>query len=700
MDDFNRLTIKTFRGGISADEDKGPVGAFRYGQGLNIHDGQDSLKCNQKLKEDTLEEGELFSDLPLTIVPASDGNKFAFGDTGKIYRKKAGEWVEMYDMNSKISGATEYESITGTWILFATVTKLYKILLRHASNLDDWTDRIVEVGSFKGAAEGTPTFKTSYAASKYGYIMKGIVQPSGSVPPEVLVSAKNNASGSSTTISVNITVPDKPNLQMIIFVGTYNATGLSGVTVSGDAATNITGGTGNSGSFNIGFGMYRFIPTAGSKTVTATFSAGATNRFIYVVVVEGAHQVSPVTGFTSEFPVTIPATSIETTLAETASNQLRLCLFAAEQTTFTTVADKQILLQSANTGSVGTEALYYKMPFVAEDNIHTGRKALGDAIFCDGQRLTLYDYQDSFNNEALTLPDGTSGKVLLDYSDEGVARIAVVAESSSGCLMITWDGLADSWLTKKTLKSNSIYNMGFLEGGIIALSENGNLKYWNFSDSYPYKDVPGVESGLPGAVAEFKGKSHFGWSGSKGGVYSIGRNERSRPIAINLEYLPSPVIAGDTTADEITYGAIASDGDELYVAWKYNDGEEDVFGMDIIDENNKAPAIYESLKMDGGRPESEKGYKQIKVVAETIPEGCSVVVQYRSTRLSGSEEEGWNDAEQSDGGTGLVAGDIKGIFDIEAYGEEYEVRVTLNPSGNSTPEVKSITTFFEFDNDL
>ena len=90
MDDLNRLTIKTFRGGISADEDKGPVGAFRYGQGLNIHEGQDSLKCNQKLKADTLGDGEAWGDLPLVIVPASDGNKFAFGDTGKIYRKKAG----------------------------------------------------------------------------------------------------------------------------------------------------------------------------------------------------------------------------------------------------------------------------------------------------------------------------------------------------------------------------------------------------------------------------------------------------------------------------------------------------------------------------------------------------------------------------------------------------------------------------------
>lgn len=700
MDDLNRLTIKTFRGGISADEDKGPVGAFRYGQGLNIHEGQDSLKCNQKLKADTLGDGEVWGDLPLVIVPASDGNKFAFGDTGKIYRKKDGEWVEMYDMSSKISGAVEYESSTGIWLLFGTVTTLYKILLRHASNLDDWTDRIVEVGDFKGAAEITPTFKTGYAASKYGYIMKGIISPSGDVPPEVVASAKNNASGSSTTISASITVPNKPNLLMIIFAGTYNGTGLSGVTVGGDAATNISGGTGSSGSFNIGFGMYRFIPTAGAKTVTATFSSGVTNRFLYIVVVEGAHQASPVTGFTTGFPLSIPATSIETDLAETADNQMRLCLFAAEQTTFTTIADGQILVQTANTGSAGTEALYYKMPFEAEDNIHTGRKALGDAIFCDGQRLTLYDYQDSFNNEALTLPDGTNGSVLLDYSDEGVARVAVVAQSSAGSLMITWDGLADSWLTKKTLKSSDVFNMGFLEGGILALTENGSLKYWNFSDSYPFKEVPGIESGLPGAVAEYKGKSHFGWSGSKGGIYSVGRNERSRPIAINLEYVPSPVLAGDAVQADMEYGALASDGEELYVAWKYNDGEADVFGMDIVDQSNKAPAIYESLKMDGGRPESEKGYKQVKVVAETIPTGCSIVAQYRSTRLSGSEEDGWNDAEMSDGGTAMVAGDIKGVFDIEAYGEEYEVRLQLNPSGNNTPEVKSVTTFFDFDNDI
>ena len=50
--------IQGFRGGIADDAYKGVKGAFRFGYGLDIRSGGDTLKCNQKLKKDSGECGD------------------------------------------------------------------------------------------------------------------------------------------------------------------------------------------------------------------------------------------------------------------------------------------------------------------------------------------------------------------------------------------------------------------------------------------------------------------------------------------------------------------------------------------------------------------------------------------------------------------------------------------------------------------
>ena len=84
MDDYTILSFTDFRGGLSTEANKGPRGAFYGGYGLNIRSGDNTLKCNQKLKKDS---STTVTDLVLVGFRASDGNEYAFGDTGKIYRK-------------------------------------------------------------------------------------------------------------------------------------------------------------------------------------------------------------------------------------------------------------------------------------------------------------------------------------------------------------------------------------------------------------------------------------------------------------------------------------------------------------------------------------------------------------------------------------------------------------------------------------
>jgi len=126
--------IKSFRGGISDEEDKGVAGSFKYGQCLDIHKNADTLSCQQALVK---ESGTIVSDLILFFVNCSDGNTYGFGDSGKIYKRiPAGVWSLVHtDVNGKIKGAAEWNG----YLYWATDTKVGRKLIPGAA---DWSDAV------------------------------------------------------------------------------------------------------------------------------------------------------------------------------------------------------------------------------------------------------------------------------------------------------------------------------------------------------------------------------------------------------------------------------------------------------------------------------------------------------------------------------------------------------------------------------
>jgi len=129
---MNTYQINEFKGGIADEVYKGVRGSFAFGYGLDIHTGNDTLKCNQKLKKDS---GDVVTDLILFFVPSANGNLYGFGNSGKIYKKPGGggAWELVYtDTNGKIMGAGEYTNNDGggtyrTYLYWATETKLSRI---------------------------------------------------------------------------------------------------------------------------------------------------------------------------------------------------------------------------------------------------------------------------------------------------------------------------------------------------------------------------------------------------------------------------------------------------------------------------------------------------------------------------------------------------------------------------------------------
>ncbi|MEK7180247.1 MAG: hypothetical protein AAB706_02125 [Patescibacteria group bacterium] len=127
--------IKSYRGGVSDENNKGIEGSFKFGYGLDIHDKDDVLKCKQTLA--TLEES-IIDGLILFFVGGSDGSTYMFADNGDIYARSGDGAVNLAytDTNGKIRGAAEWKLSDGnTYLFWATATSLARKLINGSPDL-------------------------------------------------------------------------------------------------------------------------------------------------------------------------------------------------------------------------------------------------------------------------------------------------------------------------------------------------------------------------------------------------------------------------------------------------------------------------------------------------------------------------------------------------------------------------------------
>lgn len=701
MDGFDNITLKSFRGGISPEGDKGPVGSFKFGKNLNIHGGRDTLKSNQAMKLDGLKDGTTIGDLPIVFLATSDGNKYAFGDTGKIYRKQGdGAWSEVYDAGEKISGAIEYQSSSANWMLFTTKTKLYKIRVMKAGLISPWTSGdVTEVGEL--TPEVYNSFVVTLNAAKRSFWVGGRINPSdSSVKPEPVVSKRVSQSSSAASISTTIDVPANSNQTLIAIAGCYGGgTIVTSMTAGGEAMTARGSGSGSAGGFSVtGSIQTKDNPSTGTITVTANYDVATVDRFLYILVFKGVNQADSTSNESSGFPNEGSGENTTSTFEITPleENSVAFALIMADITDINT--HNSIEIESGDTGSTGVDALYYRVSEIVEID-HPMETITGNVAIANGNKIALYDFQDAYNNSALPLPPNVIAITLLTRTVQGNGQLIIGSRETvnQNSWIVTWDGSSPSWTDRKPVMGDLISAMGFLEGGVLMPTGNeGILKFWNYGEVYPFNQIPGVKNSKIGAVAEHRSLTMFGMSGgTKNGVYSIGRFDRSGIIAMNLEYVPSH---GQTEDCEI--GALLGDGDDLYIGWKrtYESGGSEVteYGIDITDQNNKAVSVYESLELSMGNNHIDKLIKQIKMLlTETIPTGAEVQVECRAT----SEPSDWQVASTGDGQTKMTTGK-KIVYNLEAKGEVYEVRVTITPNGNETPEIRSLSNYFNALNSL
>ena len=143
--------IKSFRGGVSDENDKGVAGSFKHGHALNIHDQNDILTGKQAMATVFGNTQTTQTGITQFFVPASDGTTYCFGSTGSIFAISGDtldpDWTYVYsDENGGIRGAAEWELDTGVnYLYWATATSVSRKELAGAEPARDshrayWTD--------------------------------------------------------------------------------------------------------------------------------------------------------------------------------------------------------------------------------------------------------------------------------------------------------------------------------------------------------------------------------------------------------------------------------------------------------------------------------------------------------------------------------------------------------------------------------
>lgn len=313
---------------------------------------------------------------------------------------------------------------------------------------------------------------------------------------------------------------------------------------------------------------------------------------------------------------------------------------------------------------------------------HTMRQVDGDVMIANGNKLAMSAYDDSYTNEALDLIPGNLAKTLVERTGRVVIGTVLATDPTSGI-----NSAIDS------------------ENPLVQVGNKGAIYFANMVDSVPVTRFPGGGKTNPGGVCnEISQVSLFTWETTAlswidkqlfgnmalfgvyaadsgfNGIYSYGHIDKQHPQVLNLKY--------NLEVQEI--GAIEQFNGLTYVS--YFDGIN--FGVKATDLTKKSTATYEGLdfRVPSGKKELQtNSFKRVELFMMPLPAGCSVEFWYRPDKSSA-----YIRANTADGNTNYsLANGTKAEFSISANVEIFQPKIVLNPSGNTTPEVFRIRTYFQ-----
>jgi len=313
---------------------------------------------------------------------------------------------------------------------------------------------------------------------------------------------------------------------------------------------------------------------------------------------------------------------------------------------------------------------------------HTMKIVNGALIIVNADTLAKVGYDDSYTTSAVKLYPGNVGKTLIEsgiLAKVGTNRV----DSGDNSTLIVWDTDDQNFTDKLTLPFANINAMIETEVGIIQYGTDGQIYFFGDNSKVPITAFPGGGQVDPDGVALHEGLALMGVYGNgtgKTGIYTYGRKTKNANFILNCEW--------QFECDAIY--SVFKVGTDIFFTYLANSA----YGVKRVDTTNKAStATYESLDLKAP-PEYGR-----------IPVWSTVVLPMTSLPTSTSVEV-WRKVDKGDtwvqcnvqgGATSFsTATGRQATFLIGDKARILELRIILNCSGNSSPEIlPGVQVFFD-----
>jgi hypothetical protein len=318
---------------------------------------------------------------------------------------------------------------------------------------------------------------------------------------------------------------------------------------------------------------------------------------------------------------------------------------------------------------------------------HTMKISSGDMMVANGPYLASYTYEEVYDSGIMSIRPGNSIKALEERDDYVIMGSYRNDNAEEGHLWNWISGVVQKYIQKKKVPTQGINALITTEVPLCQAGFDGQLYYSDFESMIPLIQIPGGGQCYPGATDIEDGLALFGmFGGTNAGIWSYGRKAKNRSLVPNYEYTMTGTLGGTTS----TIGAIAVQNGKTFVSWGApTEAGGSRYCVEEVSSTLKANAVYEGLEFNAGRPYWKKQVDTVKFTMSPMPTGTSV-----SCKFKFDKESDWRYAILGDNTTTFsVPNAVEVEFNIGKQGVIYEIGAELNPYGNETPEILSITSY-------
>ncbi len=291
----------------------------------------------------------------------------------------------------------------------------------------------------------------------------------------------------------------------------------------------------------------------------------------------------------------------------------------------------------------------YSDSFETGTDFREGIEANNTLLIANGRYIARVDAANSFSASELTLPAQYKSTCLKNIGDD-VLIGTYVSTDVAYCRVFLWDTVSTSWSYEDEVFEIGINCFIQLDNIILAqCGTTGRFYYWTGSKMNYFGKISGITTGLGEQKSvTYNGRPLYA-NGTK--TYSIHKEDNNLPYAFCGEYTCTGTINSLFVQGQTLLASVGTGFDKRGTTF--------------------ATATIETAEI-------QDGSSSVQIRYDTYPEGVGI-----ETQINGGGY--FSQTEKIDTENKLVYFD-GGLV----YGVESQARITLTPSGENRPKIKSI----------